>query len=142
MVSVLEIFLHFFASCLAQTLSFFWKNFWTSEDVVVNHYDKFLQRFLELQTVSEILKIYVVRCFKLFPEISSCNFFPFHMQVFTETFISCCAKSKSVILKACYKTILFGLHNLDLKNNTRYFCLKMKLGERWLTFSVFFYIYS
>jgi len=38
---------------------------------------KFLQFFLQLRTVSEIRRIYVVRCFKLVAGILYCTFFSF-----------------------------------------------------------------
>ena len=43
---------------------------------------KFLQLFLQLPKY--VLRIYVVRCFKLVPGILYCKFFFFHMQLFVQ----------------------------------------------------------
>jgi len=41
-----------------------------------------MQLFLQLPKY--ILRIYVVRCFKLVPGILYCNFFLFHMELFVQ----------------------------------------------------------
>jgi len=75
----------------------------------------FCNFFLQLPTAYQILKIYVVQRFEVFPGILYCNFlqlFRFLRAAFIAIFINYCAKCKRVIKKILqnyFSLVLFSL---------------------------------
>jgi len=64
-----------------------------------------LPLFLQLPTASEILRIYVVRCFKLVPGILYGGLFLFLHTTFPAISMKYFAKCRSLIKKTCYRII-------------------------------------